>query len=274
MIIMNFFQLLNDNKNKLTKTEEKLAQYIASHSEEVIYSTMKSLRENAGTGDATIVRLCKKLGFSGFAQLKIALAQESMIPPQSQKADDTFYENSANTLVNSIRKTEQLINPSSLNKAIGLLLEANRVYIFGVGHSGESAKDYEKTWLRIGLIAHAETDPHLQVQIAPLLSEHDVVIGMSLSGHTRDTYDSLKLAKQNGAKIITISNDLNSPISQLGDVKLQTAVGEFMNIGSVAGPVSQLYLGDCLARGYEEQTSIDTNKLKEETLKAVIKKSI
>lgn len=271
---MNFLQLLNDNKNKLTKTEEKLAQYIASHSEEVIYSTMKSLRENAGTGDATIVRLCKKLGFSGFAQLKIALAQESMIPPQSQKADDTFYGNSANTLVNSIRKTEQLINPSSLNKAIGLLLEANRVYIFGVGHSGESAKDYEKTWLRIGLIAHAETDPHLQVQIAPLLSEHDVVIGMSLSGHTRDTYDSLKLAKQNGAKIITISNDLNSPISQLGDVKLQTAVGEFMNIGSVAGPVSQLYLGDCLARGYEEQTSIDTNELKEKTLKAVIKKSI
>ena len=68
------------------------------------------------------------------------------------------------------------------------------------GHSGESAKDYEKTWLRIGLIAQAETDPHIQVQVSTLLSDKDVVIGLSLSGHTRDTYDSLELAKESGAK--------------------------------------------------------------------------
>lgn len=270
---MNYLQLLNENKNKLTKSEARLAEYIAAHSEQVIYSTMKSLGQNANTGDATIVRLCKKLGFAGFSQLKIALAQESMVPQQKEKAD-TYYAASATTLINSIHKTEELLNEESLNKAIQLLLNANRVYLFGVGHSGESAKDYEKTWLRIGLVAHAENDPHIQVQVSTLLSDQDVVVGLSLSGHTRDTYDSLELAKEKGAKIITISNDLNSPISLLGDARLQTAVGEFMNIGSVAGQISQLYLCDVLARGYEEQTSIDTDKLKEAALRAVIKKSI
>lgn len=270
---MEFIQILNNNKDKLTKSEERLAEYIATHSEQVIYSTMKSLGKNANTGDATIVRLCKKLGFSGFSQLKIALAQESMIPEEKEEKA-TFYSSSANTLINSINKTEHLLDAKSLNQAIDLLLHAHRVYLFGVGHSGESAKDYEKTWLRIGLIAHAENDPHIQVQVSTLLSDQDVVVGLSLSGHTRDTYDSLKLAKQSGAKIITISNDLNSPISQLGDVRLQTAVGEFMNIGSVAGQVSQLYLCDVLARGFEEKTSTDTAKMKEKALKAVIKKSI
>lgn len=274
MINMNFMQLFNQNKDKLTKSEIRLAEYIATHHELVIYSTMKTLGEKTGTGDATIVRLCKKLGYSGFSQLKIALAQDSIRNKDERLNDSTYYASSANTLINSIKQTEQLIKKDSLNKAISILLKANRVYLFGVGHSGESAKDYEKTWLRIGLIAHAETDPHLQVQISTLLSKDDVVVGLSLSGHTRDTYDSLELAKNNGAKIITISNDLTSPISQLGDARLQTAVGEFTNIGSVSGQVSQLYLCDVLARGYEQQTNIDTEKLKERALRAVIKKSI
>ncbi|NRO04784.1 MurR/RpiR family transcriptional regulator [Lactobacillus helveticus] len=271
---MNFMQLFNEKKNKLTKSEIKLAEYIAAHHEQVIYSTMKALSEKTNMGNATIVRLCKKLGFSGFSQLKIALAQDSIEPKKSKLDDSTYYASSAKMLINSIKQTEELVKPESLGKALTLLLVAKRVYLFGVGHSGESAKDYEKTWLRIGLVAHAETDPHLQVQIANLLGEGDVVVGLSLSGHTRDTYDSLELAKDNGAKIITISNDLNSPISQLGDARLQTAVGEFTNIGSVSGQVSQLYLCDVLARGYEQKTDVDTDKLKEHALQAVIKKSI
>lgn len=130
------------------------------------------------------------------------------------------------------------------------------------------------TWLRIGLIANAESDPHIQVQVATLLSKDDLVVGLSLSGHTKDTYDSLKVAKEYGAKIIAITNDLTSPIAQLGDVSLQTSVSEFMNIGTVAGQVSQLYLCDVLAREYEKLNKVDVDKIKEQALAAVMKKSI
>ena len=76
---MEFIQRYNQNKDKLTKSENKLANYIATHTEHVIYDTIKSLGTATNTGDATIVRLCKKLGYSGFSDLKIALAQDSMI---------------------------------------------------------------------------------------------------------------------------------------------------------------------------------------------------
>ena len=72
---MEFIQRYNQNKDKLTKSENKLANYIATHTEHVIYDTIKSLGTATNTGDATIVRLCKKLGYSGFSDLKIALAQ-------------------------------------------------------------------------------------------------------------------------------------------------------------------------------------------------------
>lgn len=164
-----------------------------------------------------------------------------------------------------------MINPSVLKQAVSLLAKARRIHIFGLGHSGESARDYERTWLRIGLIANAESDPHIQVQVATLLSKDDLVVGLSLSGHTKDTYDSLKVAKEYGAKIIAITNDLTSPIAQLGDVSLQTSVSEFMNIGTVAGQVSQLYLCDVLAREYEKLNKVDVDKIKEQALAAVMK---
>ena len=69
-------------------------------------------------------------------------------------------------------------------------------------------------------------------------------------------------------------NDLTSLIAQLGDVSLQTSVSEFMNIGTVAGQVSQLYLCDVLAREYEKLNKVDVDKIKEQALAAVMKKSI
>lgn len=70
MINMNFMQLFNQNKDKLTKSEIRLAEYIATHHELVIYSTMKTLGEKTGTGDATIVRLCKKIRLLGVFSIK------------------------------------------------------------------------------------------------------------------------------------------------------------------------------------------------------------
>ena len=69
-------------------------------------------------------------------------------------------------------------------------------------------------------------------------------------------------------------NDLTSLIAQLGDVSLQTSVSEFMNIGTVAGQVSQLYLCDVLAREYEKLNKVDVDKIKEQALEAAMKKSI
>ena len=268
---MEFIQRYNQNKDKLTKSENKLANYIATHTEHVIYDTIKSLGTATNTGDATIVRLCKKLGYSGFSDLKIALAQDSMMTTsKSHEEAQTSSELSSKVLISSIEKTEELINPSVLKQEA----KARRIHIFGLGHSGGSARDYERTWLRIGLIANAESDPHIQVQVATLLSKDDLVVGLSLCGHTKDTYDSLKVAKEYGAKIIAITNDLTSPIAQLGDVSLQTSVSEFMNIGTVAGQVSQLYLCDVLAREYEKLNKVDVDKIKEQALAAVMKKSI
>ena len=106
------------------------------------------------------------------------------------------------------------------------------------------------------------------------MDEGDTVIVFSLSGKTKDTYDSMKIAKKNGAKILAITNYLQSPIGRTADFVLQTAIEEFLNGASLAGKISQLYLCDILVQGYERKNNVDSIELREKVLRAIIDKSI
>lgn len=84
----------------------------------------------------------------------------------------------------------------------------------------------------------------------------------------------MKIAKDNGATIIAVTNYLSSPIAKLSDTVLQTAIEEFLDGGSLAGIISQLYLCNVLVQGYERQNQVDTILLREKALRSVIDKSI
>ncbi|MBM7712742.1 DNA-binding MurR/RpiR family transcriptional regulator [Enterococcus xiangfangensis] len=128
--------------------------------------------------------------------------------------------------------------------------------------------------MRVGVQARSVVDPHFQAQIASLLTEQDLVIGFSLSGRTKDTYDSLNIAKKNHAKILAITNYLLSPIAQLADIVLQTAIEEFLDGASLAGKISQLYLCDLLVQKYEVENDVNSVELRETVLRSILDKSL
>jgi len=234
---------------------------------------METIKKNVAVGDATIVRFSRKLGFSGFNDLKIDLAKNELAENNVDSSHD-YYDDIADHLITTIKDTASLIDPDDLNTAIQMITNCHKLYIFGVGHSGEIGKDFSKMLLRVGLIVQAETDPHFQAQMAAMMSENDLVIGISLSGETKDTYDSLQLAQASGAKVISITNNSLSSIAQISDITLRTSIEEFLNGGSLAGQLSQLYVCEVLIHGYERQNGIDAVSLREKALRSIMDKRI
>lgn len=271
---MSYTHLIREHYPQLTKSEKKVADFILSAQEKIIYSTMSDIKKHTNVGDATIIRFCQKLGFSGFSDLKIAIAKEDFSHQATSDTAVNFADLVSKRLVDAILATKQLINIDHINQAVDYINQAHQIYIFGVGSSGNTAVDLESLFLRAGIQAKAITDPHFQAQVASLLTEDDLVIAFSLSGKTKDTFDSIAIAKKNHAKIISITNYLLSPIAQQGDVVLQTAIEEFLNGGSLAGKISQLYLCDMLVNGYERKNNIDTLALKETVLRSILDKSL
>lgn len=270
---MNYDYLIHNHYDELTKSERKVADFVLQQGKKIIYATITDIKAATSVGDATIIRFCQKLGFNGFSDFKIEIAKEDYTVQESSEPKDT-YDDQANQLSAAIMSTAKLINRAAIDQATRLMSTAKQIYIFGVGGSGQVAECFASILLRVGVQAITVTDPHFQAQRASIIQPGDLVIGFSLSGRTKDTYDAMRIGKDNGATVIGITNYTNTPIARMSDVVLQTAVEEFLNGGSVAGRVSQLYICDVLTKNYELQNKVDAVALRERVLRSIIDKSI
>lgn len=243
--------------SSLRPTEKKVADYILKHHDKVLYCTITELSAYTDTSDATIIRFCRLLGYNGYQDLKIALAREVMLPSKNIHEDitpsDTF-ETAVKKVfqanIQAISDTAEIVNVDTLKKSVDAIVNARRVYVYGVGTSGLAAQDLCYKLLRVGIHADFYVDSHMQSISTALLEKDDVVIGISHSGSTKETVEVLTQAKEQGVKIICITNYSRSPMGKLGDLILLTAAEETpFGSGGMPSIMAQLSVIDCLFVG-------------------------
>jgi glutamine---fructose-6-phosphate transaminase (isomerizing) len=79
----------------------------------------------------------------------------------------------------------------------------------------------------------------------PVINEHDLVIGITQSGETRDTIEALKLARERGARTVAITNMMGSQVTREVDSVLYTRAGLEMGVAAsktFTAQVALLYL--------------------------------
>lgn len=249
--------LLRSSYNGLTKSEQKLADYILKNPSDVMHMTMSELADATSSADATVFRFCHKLGFSGFQGMKQALAGDLFSPAESLSqevnADDTPRDITRKVfqdMIDALQATGRMLNYDALERAMELTARAKRIDAYGYGGSGVVAQDIAHRFMRFGIDVHAYSDPHLQVASASLLDEDDVVIAISHTGASIDLLKTLEIVRDRKAKIILISSYLNSPAAKLADVVL-TGMARETNYRSeaMASRLVHMAILDCLYTG-------------------------
>jgi DNA-binding MurR/RpiR family transcriptional regulator len=138
-----------------------------------------------------------------------------------------------------------------------------------------TAMEAKNKFMRITNKTECSLDSHLQIMTAALLTEEDVAILISYSGSTKDTIDVAKLAKENGAKIISITRFAKSPLTSYSGITLLCGSNEGpLQGGSLSAKISQLYLLDILYAEYFRRTQKESTLNKESTAKSVIEKML
>lgn len=266
--------------SSLTKSEAIVAKYVIKHSNDIIYLSITELAEKASIGETTVLRFCRKLGFRGFQDFKLSVAQD-LVQPVNQLHEEVVESDDAATLVNKIisslgkgmEETRELLDPKKLGQAIQMIVEAKRIHFYGVGSSGLTAIEAGHSFTRIGKSCDATQDTHFQAMSASLLSSVDVAVGFSISGSTKDTIENLKIARGMGAKIICVTHNARSPITKISDVELLMAARENPLQGSsLSARISQLAIVDILCTGVSMCMKETAIKYRERTAKAVSEK--
>ncbi|WP_142255421.1 MurR/RpiR family transcriptional regulator [Bacillus sinesaloumensis] len=264
----------------LTKAEQKVADFVMVDTEEAVYSSVTDLAEKSGVGETTVIRFCRKLGFSGYQEFKLAVAQ-NLVSPEEQvhgkiEDNDTLEVISRKITtqnINALENTLNLLQTQALEKAAKSIISANRLFFFGIGSSGITAMDASHRFMRFGYNVITSSDSHVMAMNAALATEDDVVFGISTSGSTKDVVDAIRIAKENNALVICLTNHARSPITKYADVILLAASKESpLQGGAFASKIAQLHLLDILTSVIALKDKGQTFQSIEQTAKAVLDK--
>lgn len=222
------------------EAEKKIADCIMEQKDAVVDMTVAELADASGTSDATVSRFCRRLGFKSFQSLKMALAKEVMEERQKavQVSNDIDRRDKAqsfqNILANKITElteTIHMMDEEVLENVLQRLESADMVQIAAVGNTIPVAMDCAFKLNQLGIRAVAGSIWEGEAARAFNLTSSDVLLLISNSGTSKRLYSLAKGAKENGAALIIITNNEQSPLAKLCDYVLVTATREKLLTG-------------------------------------------
>lgn len=141
-----------------------------------------------------------------------------------------------------INAQEKWVRLGGMDDHLERIISANRYIIVGCGtswHAGLVAEYLFEDLARIPVEVEYASEFRYR---NPVISERDVVIGISQSGETADTYAALELAKKNGAFLYGIVNVVGSSIARLTDAGSYIHAGPEIGVASTKAFTGQVTL--------------------------------
>ena len=267
-------------KQSATEREKEVLRFLINQTREAVEMDIHTMAKKCFCSPATIVRICKKNGFSGFKELKQALwndmnfskqlMQVNLDAPSGEKIPN-IVANVLNTNIMAIQNIYNLLDFDELDRIVALLLSQRYVYLYGIGASFLVAKDFQQKLERINKRTFLYEDIHLQLISSTNLEPGDVAIIVSYSGITKEIIEIAQNVKMCGGKIIAITKYGTNKLSSMSDFNLFVPMLEKpLRVGASSSRVSQLSVVDIIYNTYislEKDKSMEkilsTNKLLE-----------
>ena len=202
----------------LSPSQKKIAEYILSDSEIVVHTTIDQLAEKIGTSESTLVRFVRKIGFRGYQQFRISLATEIVenrnrvyekpIDPSDNLVDLVF-----SSAIDTLTKTGNMVREEKIRQVAGMMMEADSIFLFGLGGSYVVALDAFHKFIRLGLKVHLSEDFHMQLMSASQAGEKDVALIFSHSGVNTDSLDIRETLDEVSCPSIAITSNARSTLA-------------------------------------------------------------
>ncbi|MCW2257464.1 DNA-binding MurR/RpiR family transcriptional regulator [Providencia alcalifaciens] len=261
---------LRESKDSLSTKEKRVAEYIVANKKHTQSMSIQSLAQENNVSTTTILRLCHKLGYQGFSELKIDLISSINNQPYGEFLQEDININDTIETVNykvsmieksSIDETCALVNLNAFEHANELISKSQKIVIYGAGSSGLVAKELEYQLIKIKKDVNCHLDYSIQFSIVNTLNENDLVIVISHSGENHECIKLLTLARELNVPTIAITKMGQSSVSNLAETILHTISTENVSrIIPIRSKISQLTIINMLItnlfiKQYDERIS-------------------
>lgn len=234
-----------------SKGQKLIAQYILAHYDKAAFMTAAKLGMTVGVSESTVVRFASELGFDGYPQLQRALQElirnrltsvQRMEVTSDQLGDGNILHKVLNLDIEKIRRTMEKASVEDFEQAVDAIVNAKNIYILGVRSasalSGFMSFYFNQIFENVRPINTTSASEMFE-QIMRI-KEGDVFIGITFPRYSKRTTNAAKFAKENGAKVIAITDSDLSPIAEAADHLLLARSDMASFVDSLVAPLSMI----------------------------------
>lgn len=232
MADQNMINIIRDALPTLSKSETKVAQAILAEPDQATRSSIAALARLAEVSEPSVNRFCKRFGATGFPDFKLRLAKSlvSGVRFVSRNVDpddevESYTPKIFDSTISDLARVRDSVSHSRINQVVDKLIQARRIYFFGLGASGSVARDAENKFFRFNIPVSCHEDVLMQRMLASTGTTGDIFFIISHTGRTRELVDVAELARSNGSTVIALTAP-NTPLARASSLALEVAVPE------------------------------------------------
>lgn len=213
---------------ELREAEKKVARLVVDDVDFVANGSVSAIAERAGVSDATVTRFARAVDCRNVRDLKFRLAQAMAIGQRflSESADDDGRDAIYDAITQALERNRELLNGVEVSGIVEVLDNARQIVTFGAGGgSSVFAQELQYRLMRFGYAVSAYNDALLPHMVAATLEPADVMVALSVTGHTPETVETVRIARESHARVVTITNP-TSPLAEVADHVLPVVTQE------------------------------------------------
>lgn len=218
----------------MTQVERSIADFFINNVKIMDFSS-KNISKILYVSEATMSRFAKKCGYKGYREL--IYSYEKDLEEELQERDISLLTRRVKSNYKKLLEDSfEILDEEQINRIATMLHDKSRVYVYGMGSSGYTAKEFQLRFMRLGLNVEAVTDSQMIQMSAALVDETNLIIAISLSGKTKEVMKAVRISKQNHAGVILITSNHNVIEEKYCDEVLYVAMAKDLDGGTTISP--------------------------------------
>lgn len=245
--------LIGERAQSLPRRLTQVATYALQNPDEIAFGTAASIAAHAGVQPSTLVRFSQALGYQGFSDLQDVFRSRlrERVPSYDERIRQLrehglaaskaglLLEGFAEAAERSVADFRAKADPLMLEKAVGLLAGAETIYLLGLRRSFPITSYMAYAMGKLG-IRNILVDgiAGLGAEQTSFISSRDVMLAVSFTPYASETVTLTNAAKSRGARIVSLTDSIFSPIAPNADVWLEVVEANFEGFRSMAATLA------------------------------------
>lgn len=245
----NLLVRIDQNRMKFSKGQKKIANFIEDHYDKAAYMTALKIAQLVNVSESTVVRFATIIGYDGYPELvkamqellKDKLTSLGRIEVTTSRIENKdIVDTVLNQDIEKIKRTIEEVSRTDFNKAVEFIVNAKKIYIFGVKSSSYIASFLgyylDLMFGNVQLLTDNSKTSNFEKLFR--IQNDDVMVCISFPRYSSLAIDSIKFAKNKNAKVISITDSNTSPLVENADSILISKSDIASIVDSLVAPLS------------------------------------